>query len=92
MIFSPEDPKFAYTYAYYLNQNKKQPEAIAQLEKTIKKFPGHLSSILLLGKMYVESGNRIKAIDLYTKSMQKADGNQQAVYQLQAEIERLEAL
>ncbi|MCX6327858.1 MAG: ammonia-forming cytochrome c nitrite reductase subunit c552 [Bacteroidia bacterium] len=92
MVLSPDDPKFAYTYAYFLNQNKKQSEAITLLEKTIKKFPDYLSSIFLLGNIYLENGNKTKAIELYTKSMEKIRENQQAIYQLQSEIERIRAL
>jgi len=92
MNASPDDPKFAYTYAYFLYQNKKQSEAIAQLEKTIKRFPDHLSSISLLGSIYLENGNKAKTIDLYTKSLKAFDNNTQAKLQLQAEIERIKAM
>jgi predicted Zn-dependent protease len=92
MVSSPDDPKFAYTYAYFLNQNKLQSEAIAQLERTIKSFPDHISSIFLLGSIYLEGGNKGKAIELYTKSLDKAGENQQAKYQLRNEIDRLKSL
>lgn len=92
MESSPDDPKFAYAYAYFLNQNKKQSEAIIQLKKTIKKFPDHLSSIILLGNIYVEGGNKTKAIDLYTKSMEKVGENQQTIYRLLSEIVRIKAM
>ena len=92
MISTPENPKFAYTYAYFLNQNKQTSKAIPILEETIKIFPDHLPSILLSGNIYINKGNIAKAIELYSGSMEKLDGNPQAKYQLQAEIDRLKAL
>ena len=64
MNAAPDDPKFAYTYAYFLLQNRKKTEALELLEKTIKKFPDHLSSVFLLGNIYLENGNKGKAIEL----------------------------
>lgn len=92
MIAAPADPKFAYTYAYFLNQNKKQSEAIKVLEVTLKENPDHLATIFLLGNIYLESGNKGKVIDLYQKSINRLPGNDQGRYQLQSEIERIKLL
>ena len=89
MNASPEDPKFAYTYAYFLNQNKQQSEAMKQLEQTIKKYPDHLSSVFLLGNIYQERASKDKAIELYTRTSKLVGNNPQAVGQLQMEIARL---
>jgi tetratricopeptide (TPR) repeat protein len=92
MDASPDDPKFAYTYAYFLHENKKQVEATAQLEKTIQKFPDHLSSVFLLGSIYLESGNKGKAIHLYEATLKILQNNPQACSQLQHEIDRIRPL
>jgi tetratricopeptide (TPR) repeat protein len=92
MDSTPENPKFAYTYAYFLNENKKQSKAILTLEETIKSFPDYLPSIFLLGNIYISKGNNTKAIEVYSRSMEKQEEDSQAKYQLQAEIERLKSL
>ncbi len=92
MDATPDDPKFAYTYAYFLNQNKQAAAAISQLEKTIKKFPDHLQSVFLLGNIYVEKGQKGKAIELYKKTIGYVSTNTQARNQLEAEIERMKAI
>ena len=86
---SSPDPKYAYTYAYYLNQNKHQEEAIRQLEKIIAQNPGHVTSVYLLGQIYLENNNPEKAIQVYTKGIQNIKDNPQAVIQLQNEIQRI---
>ena len=91
MDASPDDPKFAYSYAYFLIKNRKKNEAVAQLEKTIKKFPDHLSSVFLLGNAYLENGNKRKTIELYSKTIQAIANDQQAKNQLQNEIFKLES-
>jgi tetratricopeptide (TPR) repeat protein len=92
MNASPDDPKFAYTYAYFLLQNMKKPEAIPLLEKTIKKFPDHLSSVFLLGNIYLENGNKGKTIELFTKTLNSVRQNVQQSDQIQSEIERIKKL
>lgn len=92
MEAAPEDPKFAYTYAYFLNQNKQQSAAIKVLEKTIFLFPEHLSSVFLLGSIYAENKNTDKALSLYLKTKGKVTGDQQALMQLQNEISRLQSI
>lgn len=92
MDSSPDEPKFAYTYAYFLNQNKRQAEAMNQLEKTIREFPGHLSSVFLLGNIYLQSGNKGKTIDLYKQTMSALEEDQQARFQLQNEIARIQGM
>lgn len=91
MNASPNDPKFAYTYAYFMIQNKKKNEAMALLEKTIKKFPDHLSSVFLLGNTYLENGKPEKAIVLYTKTIRSVTNDQQAINQLENEILRVKS-
>lgn len=92
MDASPDDPKFAYTYAYFLNENRKQAEATDQLEKTIQKFPDHLSSVFLLGNIYLESGDKGKALHLYKSTLNILGNNPQACSQLRHEIERIRRL
>lgn len=92
MDASPEDPKFAYTYAYFLNENKQSVPAMALLEKTIRKFPNHLSSIFLLGTIYSQKGQKLDAIHLYNNALKHLDDDIQAKRQIESEIGRLKKM
>ena len=78
-------------HIFYFRTGKKT-EALALLEKTIKKFPDHLSSLFLLGNIYLENGNKGKAIELYTKTLNSVRQNEQLMGQIQSEIERIKKL
>jgi cytochrome c-type biogenesis protein CcmH/NrfG len=92
MDASPDDPKFAYTYAYFLNENKNSVAAMTQLEKTIRKFPTHLPSIFLLGNVYSQKGKNQDAIRLYNNALKRIDNDFQAKQQLESEIARLKTM
>ena len=44
----PQDPKYAYTLAFYLNQKGDRDEAIRTLKAMIEKYPGHKDAEMLL--------------------------------------------
>lgn len=92
MEADPSDPKFPYTHAFFLNQNKKQAAAVKILKGTIKKHPSHLQSVFLLGSVYLESGNKGKTLELYRKTLQSVGQDQQASYQLQQAINQVEKM
>ncbi|MGQ8336133.1 ammonia-forming cytochrome c nitrite reductase subunit c552 [Sunxiuqinia sp. A32] len=92
MEAEPQDPKFAYTHAYFLNQNKQQEKAIEILDSTIQKNPDHLASIFLLGNIYLESGNKGKTLQLYENSLKNIGNNQQATFQLQQAIAQIKQM
>lgn len=84
--------KGAYTHAYFINQNKQQAQAISILEQTINEFPDHLSSVFLLGNIFLENGNKGKAIDLYNSILPYHTEDAQAQHQIKSEIERIRVL
>lgn len=45
---NPEEPRYGYTLAYYLNKNGKRDEAITELEKIAKRSPDFLEAQQLL--------------------------------------------
>jgi len=44
----PQDPKYAYTLAFYLNQKGDRDEAIRTLKGLLEKYPGHKDAEMLL--------------------------------------------
>jgi predicted Zn-dependent protease len=70
---APEEPKYAYTYAFYLMQNNQKTEAIKTLETLIKAHPQYLTAVSLLADIYVKDGKTKQALNVYRQAL-KADG------------------
>jgi tetratricopeptide (TPR) repeat protein len=70
---APEDPKYAYTYAFYLMQNNQKTEAIKTLETLIKAHPQYLTAVSLLADIYVKDGKTKQALNVYQQAL-RADG------------------
>ncbi len=47
----PQDPKYAYTLAFYLNEKGNKEEAIRTLKAIIEKHPGYKDAEMLLGEI-----------------------------------------
>lgn len=92
MEAAPDDPKFSYTCAFFLNQNKKTAEAISILKKVVEKHPASLNSVFLLGNIYLQSGNKAKTLELYEKALKSAGSDQQAAVQLQQAIQQVKSM
>lgn len=86
------DPKFAYTHAFFLNQNKQTVKAISILNKIVENTPSHLNSVFLLGNIYLQSGNKGKTIGIYEKALKAVGNNQQAAMQLQQAIQQVKGM
>jgi cytochrome c-type biogenesis protein CcmH/NrfG len=66
----PDDPKYAYTYAYYLNRNGKSDMAVALLAKMVDMKVSHPETYALLAEIYIKQ-NRIKdARSVYRKALE----------------------
>ena len=44
----PQDPKYAYTLAFYLNQKGDRDEAVRTLKAILEKYPGYKDAEMLL--------------------------------------------
>ena len=47
----PEEPKYAYTLAFYLNQKGDREEALRALGRLLEKYPGYKDADILLGEI-----------------------------------------
>ncbi len=47
----PQEPKYAFTLAFYLNQMGDTDEAVGTLEAIIEKYPGYKDAVMLLGEI-----------------------------------------
>lgn len=62
-------PKYAFTLAYYLQQQKDLPGAAAVLDGLIGKYPAYADAYMLLGGIYEQQGRRGEAEAVYTKGL-----------------------
>lgn len=60
----PEQPKYPYTHAFYLNKTGKTREASQVLKKVIMDHPGYPDSYFLLALIMERNGNRAKAAEV----------------------------
>ena len=86
----PDEPKYAYTLAYYQLQDNRKNEAVKTLKKLIKEQPQYFSAVGFLADIYIKDGNKAEAINLYeqalkTKGISEQDkaGIQQAIASIQ---------
>ncbi|MCX5810358.1 MAG: tetratricopeptide repeat protein [Proteobacteria bacterium] len=50
----PQEPKYAYTLAFYLNQKGDRDEAVTTLKAVIEKYPGYKDAERLLGEISIK--------------------------------------
>ena len=66
---SPHDPKYSYTVAFFQAQKGDRKGAAKILRDTIKRHPGHVDAMLLLGGIYEQEGNREDAKRVYREAL-----------------------
>ncbi len=65
----PQEPKYAYTVAFYLQKAGNQEAAIATLQKLIQRHPTYAEASLFLGKIYEEQKKREAAREVYRRAL-----------------------
>jgi tetratricopeptide (TPR) repeat protein len=64
----PNEPKYAYTFAFYLHQGGDAGGAIGVLRELIERAPSYPDAYMLLGGIHEEQGNLEEAIDIYRQA------------------------
>ena len=86
---NPNEPKYKYSYAFYLNRSGKENEAIRLLEDMIVDHPDFADSWFLLGSIYEKDSTSGKAKALYEKALKTEvleDDAKQAISQKLSEM------
>ena len=73
----PDEPKYAYTLAYYQLQNNQKAAAEKTLKKLVKDHPLYLNAVSFLADIYMKDGRTNQAIELYENTL-KQEGLPQA--------------
>jgi len=69
----PEEPKYAYTLAYYQLENNQKSEAEKTLKKLIADHPLYLNAVSFLADIYMRDGRTKEVQTLYEQTL-KTDG------------------
>jgi Tfp pilus assembly protein PilF len=69
----PEEPKYAYTLAFYQMQNNQKNEAIKTLVEILKSNPQYLTAVSFLADIYMKDGKTQEAVKVYQQAL-KAEG------------------
>jgi predicted Zn-dependent protease len=61
----PQEPRYAFTLAFYLNQQGDSGKAVALLNELIEKHPAYADAYQLLGGIYEKQGKYSEAEEVY---------------------------
>jgi tetratricopeptide (TPR) repeat protein len=65
----PQDPRYAYTLAFYQQQRGSLAEAVKVLDELIVRHPAYADAYLLLGGIQERQGNRRGAVEIYKRGV-----------------------
>jgi cytochrome c-type biogenesis protein CcmH/NrfG len=66
----PDNPKYAYTYAYYLNRSGKSDQAVALLKTMVDMKVSHPETYALLAEIFVKQNKIKEARSVYQKALE----------------------
>ena len=69
----PDEPKYAYTLAFYQVQNNQKTEAVKTLNELLKINPQYLTAVSFLADIYMKDGKTREALKVYQQAL-KAEG------------------
>jgi Tfp pilus assembly protein PilF len=65
----PQEPRYAYTLAFYLSQKGEGGEAAKTLEALTGRYPAYWDAYLFLGRIYEKQGKKSDAEKVYRKAL-----------------------
>lgn len=69
----PDEPKYAYTLAYYQVENNQKTAAEKTLKSLIREHPLYLNAVSFLADLYLRDGKKQEALKLYEQTL-KTEG------------------
>ena len=64
----PDEPKYAYTYAFYLHQSGKTSDAVEVLQGMVDRQTPYADAYIMLGQVYEQQGKLKDAVKVYSKA------------------------
>ena len=65
----PQEPKYAYTLAFYQRESDDTAGAAATLETLIMRVPAYADAYLLLADVYGQQGKKDEAVKVYNRAL-----------------------
>lgn len=85
-----DNPKYGYTYAYYLVQDQQQNKAVEVMKGVLSNHPTYLDGWFFLSQVYEQQGQYSKAVDVCKKALKVEGIPYQAQQGFQQRIEMLQ--
>ncbi len=87
---NPNEPKYAYTLAYYQFQNNQKVQAEKTLKTIIKTHPEYLTAVGFLSDIYIQDGKKQDALKLYQDALKNKEISDQDRAGIQKAINSLQ--
>jgi Tfp pilus assembly protein PilF len=85
----PQEPKYAYTLAFYQRQKGDVQGAITTLQNLVKQRPGYVEGYFLLAQIHVQQGERQKAEAVYRQALEEKDLSPRDQFRMEAALRQL---
>ena len=85
----PQEPRYAYTLAFYQLQKGDERDAVKTLEGLIEKQPAYADSYSLLGGIYEKQGKKEEAEKIYKKALENDGIPDQDKFRIGAQLKAL---
>lgn len=86
---NPQEPRYAYTLAFYQEQEGNSGGAVKTLDALIAGHPAHADSHLLLGGIYEKQGKTKEAETVYTRALSAKGIPAPYLYRIKARLDAL---
>ena len=86
----PDEPKYAYTYAYYLNQGGKPDLAVAVLKKMADKNVAHPETYALLADIFLKQKKTAEALKVYRSALENKNLSEDTRMGFMEQIQKLD--
>jgi tetratricopeptide (TPR) repeat protein len=85
----PENPKYGYTLAFYLNHKGDLAGAARVLQDTLFRQPGYGDAYMLLGEIYTRQGQKEKAAGMYLQALRSKSIPESDRARIEAKLQEL---
>lgn len=85
----PDDPRYAYTYAFYLVENRKTEQAITVLRKMVNEAVAYPDAYVLLGDLLERQGKLVEALSVYRRGAQNKNLSDRDRYLMEMRKQRV---
>ena len=85
----PQEPRYAYTLAYYQLQKGDEKGAVETLRALIEKQPAYAAAYDLLGGTYEKQGKKEEAEKVYQKALETDSISDRDKFRIGAQLEAL---